>query len=38
MKSLRFLLSVALLAIYPVALEDGEIALYLPEGPIPVNE
>ena len=26
------------LAIYPVAVEDGEIALYLPEGQIPVNE
>ena len=26
------------LAVYPVAVEDGEIVLYLPEGPIPVNE
>ena len=26
------------LAVYEVAVEDGEIALYLPEGPIPVNE
>jgi 3-phenylpropionate/trans-cinnamate dioxygenase ferredoxin subunit len=26
------------LAVYPVEVEDGVIALYLPEGPIPVNE
>jgi 3-phenylpropionate/trans-cinnamate dioxygenase ferredoxin component len=26
------------LAVYPVAVEDDVIALYLPEGPIPVNE
>jgi 3-phenylpropionate/trans-cinnamate dioxygenase ferredoxin component len=26
------------LAVYPVAIEDGQIILELPEGPIPVNE
>ena len=26
------------LQVYPVAIEDGEIVLELPEGPIPVNE
>jgi 3-phenylpropionate/trans-cinnamate dioxygenase ferredoxin subunit len=26
------------LVTYPVSVEDGEIALELPEGPIPVNE
>ena len=26
------------LAIYPISVEDGEIVLELPDGPIPVNE
>ena len=26
------------LAMYPVVVEDGEIVLELPEGPIPINE
>jgi 3-phenylpropionate/trans-cinnamate dioxygenase ferredoxin subunit len=26
------------LALYPVAIEDDQIVLYLPEGPIPVNQ
>ncbi len=26
------------LALYPVKVEDGDIVLYLPEGPIPINE
>ena len=26
------------LAVYPVVVEDGQIVLELPEGPIPVNE
>ena len=26
------------LALYKVSVEDGEIVLYLPEGPIPINE
>jgi len=26
------------LALYPVAIEDGEIVLYLPEGPIAVSQ
>ena len=26
------------LAIYPVAIEEGQVVLYLPEGAIPVNE
>jgi 3-phenylpropionate/trans-cinnamate dioxygenase ferredoxin subunit len=26
------------LAVYPVAIEEGQVVLYLPEGSIPVNE
>ena len=26
------------LAVYQVAIEEGQVVLYLPEGPIPVNE
>jgi 3-phenylpropionate/trans-cinnamate dioxygenase ferredoxin subunit len=26
------------LAVYPVAIEEGQVVLYLPEGAIPVNE
>ena len=26
------------LALYPVSIEDGQVVLELPEGPIPINE